>query len=192
METQKLYLRSAGKTDVYNPGHVMRKPRYGGPIEYVTVVSAEKKQIYDDEEDGMIWNNILTIRPATDDEARQLRDLDDLQARAQAIKARAREIFLNIQKNGERPEGSQYANGRRYFDSFDIYGGGVCLVVDTTYIWALQNNGMDGDCWSRNNVLTGGAGAIGYRLPRDQALADEISELESEYKKIKNSEMRGE
>ncbi|MBK7814503.1 MAG: hypothetical protein IPJ52_09450 [Rhodocyclaceae bacterium] len=29
-----------------------------------------------------------------------------------------------------------------------------------------QNNGMDGDNWSANNVRTGGAGAIGWRMPR--------------------------
>ncbi len=32
-------------------------------------------------------------------------------------------------------------------------------------IWFVQNNGHDGDCWAYNNVHTGGAGAVGQRLP---------------------------
>ncbi len=32
-------------------------------------------------------------------------------------------------------------------------------------IWHVVNNGADGDCWGNNNVLTGGAGAVGHWLP---------------------------
>ena len=39
--------------------------------------------------------------------------------------------------------------------------------IDTgEYIWAVTNNGMDGHDWSRNNIRTGGAGAIGHRYSR--------------------------
>jgi len=52
----------------------------------------------------------------------------------------------------------------------NIYGGGEWFVVEkdpsgTEYVWHVLNNGRDGDDWSKNNVDTGGAGAIGYRYP---------------------------
>jgi hypothetical protein len=37
-------------------------------------------------------------------------------------------------------------------------------------IWIVQNNGNDGDDCSRSNVRTGGAGAVGKRLPWSQEL----------------------
>ena len=49
---------------------------------------------------------------------------------------------------------------------FNIYGGGVQYVKQEKYIWKLKNNGMDGDNWSKNNVRTGGAGAIGYKYEK--------------------------
>lgn len=51
-------------------------------------------------------------------------------------------------------------------DGFNIYGGGEEILIDADgrHIWRVKNNGMDGDDWSRNNVRTGGAGAIGYRF----------------------------
>ena len=48
----------------------------------------------------------------------------------------------------------------------DIYGNGRWFVIqkDKKYIWKITDNGMDGDNWSRNNIPTGGAGAIGVRI----------------------------
>ena len=51
----------------------------------------------------------------------------------------------------------------------NIYGGGVQYVVTDDHIWHVQNNGMDGDDWSRNNIRTGGAGAIGRRFNKTTA-----------------------
>ena len=50
----------------------------------------------------------------------------------------------------------------------------LLIIVE---IWYIENNGMDGDDWSRNNVMTGGAGAIGWMIPYDKKLADELKEL---------------
>lgn len=60
-----------------------------------------------------------------------------------------------------RPEGKTI-----YLDRNIMSGGGSWLVVENNrdYLWYVQNNGHDGDDWSVNNVETGGAGAIGYRL----------------------------
>lgn len=48
----------------------------------------------------------------------------------------------------------------------NIYGGGIWYVIQANCIWVIYNNGHDGDDWSLNNVKTGGAGAIGYKLPK--------------------------
>jgi len=44
-------------------------------------------------------------------------------------------------------------------------------------IWHVLNNGSDGDDWSANNVRTGGAGAIGRRLPYSPELDAQVREL---------------
>ena len=51
---------------------------------------------------------------------------------------------------------------------FNIYGGGAQYVITAEYIWHVRNNGMDGDDWSRNNIHTGGAGAIGTRFEKTE------------------------
>lgn len=45
----------------------------------------------------------------------------------------------------------------------------------------MRQNGMDGDDWSRNTIRTGGAGAIGYRIPLDDDLAAEIRALHDKH-----------
>lgn len=61
----------------------------------------------------------------------------------------------------------------------NIYGGGRWFVLqeDKGYIWEIINNGADGDDWARNNVSTGGAGAIGIRAKWDDEIADAIRSL---------------
>lgn len=57
------------------------------------------------------------------------------------------------------------------------WGGGEWWVIQKEWIWHVQNNGFDGDDWSRNNVQTGGAGAIGVRVPFSDELAAQIRSL---------------
>ena len=59
----------------------------------------------------------------------------------------------------------------------NAWGGGEWWVIQKEWIWHVQNNGFDGDDWSRNNVETGGAGAIGVRVPYSEELADKIRSL---------------
>jgi hypothetical protein len=69
----------------------------------------------------------------------------------------------HVDGEGHRPPGDQI-----YIDETALlYGGGTWVVIEPNgdYFWYVKNNGADGDDWSRNNVQTGGAGAIGYRLP---------------------------
>lgn len=70
---------------------------------------------------------------------------------------------------GDKPHqpwgGEEYERPGR---GFTIYGGGECYIVtpdQAAQVWKLRNNGSDGDDWGRNNVRTGGAGAIGYLYP---------------------------
>ena len=70
-----------------------------------------------------------------------------------------------ILKWGTRPEGEQ-PDGEVIWDTQNIYGGGDWFVAssDQKTIWYVRNNGADGDNWSHNNVRTGGAGAIGWKM----------------------------
>ena len=67
-----------------------------------------------------------------------------------------------VEGTGHRPRGTEVMID----EAGMAYGGGTWVVVepDEQYFWFVLNNGHDGDDWSRNNVMTGGAGAIGYRL----------------------------
>ena len=57
------------------------------------------------------------------------------------------------------------------------WGGGEWWVIQPEWIWYVRNNGFDGDNWSVNNVQTGGAGAIGVRVPFSEELAAQIRSL---------------
>jgi hypothetical protein len=54
---------------------------------------------------------------------------------------------------------------------FNIYGGGTTYVATPDAIWKIENNGTDGDDWSRNNYRTGGAGAVATKFPFDENIA---------------------
>lgn len=95
------------------------------------------------------------------------------------IKRRVFQIADHICHTGEKPEGDHLPEGDRVLDTQNIYGGGEWFVIGAEYIWHVKNNGMDGDNWSYNNVRTGGAGGIGYRIPFDQAIADELRSLDA-------------
>jgi len=102
------------------------------------------------------------------------------EVRKRAIVQRVKEIAHEIRETGERPDGTNAPAGDRLFDTQDVYGGGDWFVVGPDHLWYIQNNGMDGDNWSLNNVRTGGAGAIGYRVPATSPLAAELRRLASE------------
>ncbi len=113
-------------------------------------------------------------------EAAQRRRNDPALVRERAILARVKEIGKEIRRLGEMPEGDNSPIGERLFDTQNIYGGGDWFVAGPEYLWYVVNNGMDGDNWSYNNVRTGGAGAIGYRVPATSPLAEEIRRLANE------------
>ena len=87
-----------------------------------------------------------------------------------------------VQEQGDKPDGNHSIDADRLAVSGrrDIaYGGGSWFYIEgTQWIWYVRNNGADGDTWAINNVQTGGAGAVGYRMPYDADLADEILDLD--------------
>jgi hypothetical protein len=127
-----------------------------------------------DESGRTYW---ATCRPATPEEA-----ASKIAAREAAIaRASARQdleqIEREIEAQGNRPDGPVAPEGERIEIAGrgqDIYGGGSWLVVGDEHIWYVRNNGADGDNWANNNILTCGAGAIGWRVPATAELAARI------------------
>lgn len=98
----------------------------------------------------------------------------------QARQAEIESIRQEIQQNGECPAGQHRPVGERFCSTGNLHGSGSWFVVGHDGIWFIQNNGMDGDDWSRNNIITGGAGAIGWRVPYSEALAHRIKQQSNE------------
>jgi len=184
-----LYFRAGSGSGgrAYDAGEVLRSPawlveRDGWPA-YVTVLHVRAEYIREDglsfgvgDDSGYIYDTYC--RPATDEEAAPpLIAAREERARLDAARSRVTAITRDIQARGERPDGDNSPTGERLIDTQDIYGGGGWFVVGPEGMWHIENNGRDGDNWSANNVRTGGAGAIGYRVPFDQALADELRAL---------------
>lgn len=126
------------------------------------------------DESGYVYSAMC--RPATDKESAPLREAEQKHKNIAAAKNQLKEISEKIKNNGERPDGDNYAEGEEI--SIDvsgrIYGGGDWFVIGKEFIWYVQNNGMDGDNWSNNNVRTGGAGAIGWRIPHTKDMENKI------------------
>lgn len=105
------------------------------------------------------------VRKAEDRKLREAREEEERQKREYNKKVTEIMIFT---KNGERlEENTSLAaiedGGTILIDTTDIYGGGKELIFKDGYLYHIENNGADGDFWAVNNVLTGGAGAIGHR-----------------------------
>ena len=120
-------------------------------------------------------------RNATNDEIVELtlaeQREDERKAERMAVKVRVGGLIERIKHEGEHPDGWHQPEGERLFDTQNVNGGGHWFVLSGDDIWFVMNNGRDGDNWSRNNVTTGGAGAIGWRIPYDEAVACELREL---------------
>jgi hypothetical protein len=118
-------------------------------------------------------------RPATEEEAAEV-EARERGGNARAADRRARKIEMeairrHIRTQGERPaEKQDMPAGETLLDSFDLYGYGTRFVITPDHIWFIANNGADGADWSANNVITGGAGAIGWRVPYAPELAERL------------------
>jgi hypothetical protein len=161
----------------YTVGQVIHRKTHG----YITILSASSRYIRDDGMsfgvgDGQGYIYSAACRLATDEESAPLRAEEQKRTNRQIAKKRIAEIAETIRTTGEYPQEVEIAEGEEIVidDSSRIYGGGDWFVIGTDYIWYVRNNGMDGDNWGNNNVRTGGAGAIGYRLAYTAELDQQI------------------
>jgi hypothetical protein len=146
-----------------------RRIEAGGP-EYLYVISASERYVRDDgmscgvgDEEGYIYAAVC--RAATDEEAAPVKARIAAAEQRKAATEELGRIRDEIKANGDRPDGDNQPEGERVSDTQNIYGGGDWFVVGPAHIWYVRNNGADGDDWQYNNVRTGGAGAIGWRVP---------------------------
>ncbi len=171
-------------------------PEMGQPVRHrdrVIVFESAGKPFRISESHASIWGVHLLghegeygryyyYRNATADEVSLLeRQEAEAQAKADAEKKRQETILRiknHIIEHGECPDGWHHVDGERLIDTQNNYGGGEWFVITDTHIWYVRNNGADGDNWSRNNVRTGGAGAIGYRVPYNNELAEQLRKLD--------------
>lgn len=173
----------------YAPGTVIRHPDRSRRDEIVVVEETHAKYYREDglsfgvgDDRGYLYT--YTLRPATQPEAAPLLQKEEEAKAATEAGRRRAALAGRIREAGEVPAGRHLLEGERISDTANVYGGGDWFVVGDDYIWYVQNNGMDGDDWSRNNVSTGGAGAIGWRVPYDEELAAEIRSLQPVRKSI--------
>lgn len=120
-------------------------------------------------------------RDATEEEIIKYKDEEEKRERMKQSKiAKDKELEkiknMIIDKGFYDAKKISFPNGVRYADSFNIYGGGECFVINDRQIWYIRNNGSDGDDWSKNNIKTGGAGAIGWFIRYDPKIASIIQE----------------
>ena len=141
--------------------------------EYLVVLKVEKKYYREDgmsfgltTENGTLF--VATCREATSEEAAPLKEKLDASANKKARRIALSQAAETIKDTGEKPEGTNKPEGETIGDSV------AWFVVGTDYIWYVKDNSTSGDDWSYNNVYTGGAGAIGWRIPFNQELASKI------------------
>lgn len=157
-----------------------------GEPEYLVVLEADRVYYDSDGEcfgvgshRGYVYS--ATCRAATDEEARPLREALARREKAKEATEELDAICDRIRQEGERPylptgkinpEGEQIAG-----PGPDPYGGGWWIVAGDEWLWYIRNNGGDGNDWSVNNIRTGGAGAVGWRVPADRQVVDRIRAL---------------
>jgi len=171
----------------WDKGDVVRKPRgerYKDYPTYLYVVDSSERYVPEDglsfgvgDESGSVY--WARCREATEEESAPLRERERKREERSAAKQRLKDLAREIQDNGEVPEGMHAPDGVVLFDTQNCYGGGSWFVIEDEHIWYVRNNGADGDDWSHNNVRTGGAGGIGWRVQRTDELARQLHELSS-------------
>jgi hypothetical protein len=174
----------------YVQGQIIVNPNKEGP-KYLYVLSASQKYFREEgmsfgvgDDSGYIYS--ANTRPATEEEYRPIEEHKKDMAELSDIKSSVSSLASKIQREGKIPSGMNVPEGQTYFDTQNIYGGGSWFVVGKDYIWYVKNNGMDGDSWDENNVRTGGAGAIGWRIPYNESTASQLKEYSEKEKGLKD------
>lgn len=98
----------------------------------------------------------------------------ELQAKVDDIKKAFSDAEYLKTENKMKIEGEKIQNP---LNPENPWGGGEWWVIQPEWVWYVRNNGFDGDNWSANNIETGGAGAVGVRVPFSEELAAKIRSL---------------
>lgn len=125
--------------------------------------------------DDAAYQHKVTLRRATDEEVAAEKEREAAAQRKVEAKRQLDSLKREIRQSGTVPESAD-PQGDVVLDDFNIYGGGNRVIIGDDKIWYVQNNGMDGDNWGHNNVRTGGAGAIGWYVPKTAELENKIRE----------------
>ncbi|GEM_PF-5957298 len=166
----------------WQEGQIIHKKSDDGTIRIYRVTSTSKQYFREDglsfgvgDDSGYIYRAEAAPVQDDDNEAIQYRQKLANKDIEKAQKSSISKIARYIKDNGEIPPGNDnQPEGEKYHNTQSIYGGGEWFVVGKEWIWYVENNGMDGDDWSRNNIRTGGAGAIGWRMRYSDGLANAI------------------
>lgn len=152
---------------------------------WVAAGEGELNRWFDDEEDKMVW-----LVYHSDTAICEANIAEDRAKQARRIERQKREgAFFRLFDKAEYPEGPidiADVASETLLDDMNIYGGGKMVTLDSQgFIWLIWNNGMDGDDWSRNNIRTWGAGAVGRRLPVTDELVAEARWIAAEIAAMK-------
>ena len=152
-----------------------------GP-EFLCVVRATQQYVREDglsfgvgDESG--YSYVAWCRAATDEEAAPIRQQIAEREAATQRQALREALWERVMGEGTRVEcedGQQVVlDGEEiYLTERDqqsrLYGGGRWFVLGEDRVYAVRNNGHDGDDWRHNTIRTGGAGAYGAWIPRSE------------------------
>lgn len=173
----------------WSDGSVRDLPSVGETIkrgdEYHVVTEVSRGRYYGDDAmsfggtDDRPYQHRVMLRRATDEERASHMDREAKESaerrRKQEAKRAIDSVIGDIRTAGTMPEKAE-PKGETILNTFTAYGTGDMIVIDDDRIWYIKNNGMDGDDWSRNNVATGGAGGIGWYVPKTPEMERRIRE----------------
>lgn len=158
----------------YQIGEIV-KNKWNKTPEWLKITSVKKAGHYE----GSDYFFVVQYEPLT---PKELADwTNELHSRKTISEAKKRvnEIADEIRSKGIAPSklipsGDMWIEDKS--ERLSVYGGGHWFYIDTNDVVYIRNNGGDGDSWANNNVSTGGAGAIGWKL-NDKEFASELEIL---------------
>jgi hypothetical protein len=106
-----------------------------------------------------------------------------------AIVNNALEKKQRIKETDYSPQGEEIQHP---LNPRNIYGSGEWFVIEKDRILYILNNGMDGDDWSLNNVRTGGAGAVGFEIPKTDEVMNALKRIKEIGEKLQDHKRREE
>lgn len=180
-DIEKVTFSGRSRRDTPNLGHVYRRRKDGQTVEIVHVGRPEKitegRSFGYNFDEGWLWTAYVV--PASQDDQDRLESEDKAKKDLRDAIKDSDQLAKKIREEGEYPDGPVKLDTMPKLSIRDrdsiLYGGGSWFHIEPgAWIWFVQNNGADGDNWSRNNTKSGGE--IAYRLPFDQDIADRIKE----------------